>query len=169
MAMGGQLSDGLRVLCRELGLGACGYDLETDDAVRAERLERAMARERLGDLGPEVVEPLPTVLSGVDLDKRLSDLDETERRRLCAYHVRRFGGAGEEPIRAGDAVMCSPTRTRRWLGYRECLAAFPRCDAPVREAEACVRATTTDVCGEPDDGGACQLEDACQVGVSTSR
>lgn len=143
-SMGRALGDGLRQLCRELGLGGCGYDQATDWAVRSARSDRFLAREREGDLGPEPTEPLPDASAGVDLDKRLSDLDDRERRRLCALHVRRLRDGA--PGRAGEAILCSPTETRRLLGFRSCLAAFPRSDARVFEAEACIRATSRDVC-----------------------
>lgn len=145
-SMGRALGDGLRQLCRELGLGGCGYDQTTDWAVRSARSDRFLAREREGDRGPEPVEPLPEASAGVDLDKRLSDLDERERRRLCALHVRRLREGA--PGREGEAVLCSPTETRRLLGFRACLSAFPASDARVFEAEACIRATSRDVCDD---------------------
>lgn len=157
-AMGKTLNEGLRQICRELGLGGCGYDLETNARVRNERVAHWQYRESHGDLSNETPYPLPDVPSGVAPDKRLDELADHEKRRLCAFHIRRLGERG--PGNARDATFCSPTKTLRVLDFTSCLETFPRCDLRVHEAEACVRATNLSVC-EPAG-----CDDRCLIGIA---
>lgn len=157
-AMGKTLNDGLTLICRELGLGGCGHGLEMSARVRNVRIDSWQHQESHGDLSGERPYPLPDSPSGVDPDKRLYELADHEKRRLCAYHVRRLGERG--PGKAGDATLCSDTKTLRVLDFTSCVEGFPKCDQRVYEAEACVRATNLSVC-EPQD-----CEERCLVGIA---
>jgi hypothetical protein len=158
--MGGRASDGLRQLCRELGLGGCGFDHDTNDRLREVRSDRFFQAQAVGDFGPEPAEPVPLTASGVDQDKLLAELDEGDRRKLCAVHVR--AARARDEASHGVATACAPTRVVRTLDFDECLATFPRCDTPVYQAEACLRAMGRDPCYE---GPACPQRDACLVGL----
>lgn len=163
-AMGMRLNDGLRQLCRELGLGGCGYDLATNERVRNERVDRWSDKEAQGDLGPEPVEPLPERTSGVAPDTFLRATTNAERRRLCAYALRMPGA--DPSFAAGKRAICGDGSVIHRTGYDACVASFPSCDATVGQAERCLRALVREPCQEAarwDEQ--CDVRDACLVGI----
>jgi hypothetical protein len=143
--LGDHERDILSAVCRELGLGGCGYDTSTTDRVDEERARWWGHQTAQGDFdsgepyapGPRV--PFLEVSSGVDPNKSVADAarSEADKRRLCAWYMRR-----PIPHDAGCRDGAAPER----VGFAECLRSFPSCAAPVWRAEACVRAATDDPC-----------------------
>lgn len=163
LTLGTRARDALSALCRELGLGGCGYDMATMDRIDAERARWWEHQQSEGDMdtgapeapGPRA--PFLEVSSGVDPDKSVAEAArvESDRRRLCAWSLRRPAPKDRSCLDGGRLPGAD---------FSECLATFPSCAAPVWRAEACVRAATDAPCTPPAALPACEGVAQCRWG-----
>jgi hypothetical protein len=110
--------DRLAALCRELGLERCpAKNDESWDEAAYQAWEKSGAPAR------------PSVTLGISPNRRLVDLTESDKRKLCAWRIVETRRDRELEVEFGD-------RSRLlFQSYDECLERFPRCEATLSEVE----------------------------------
>lgn len=97
------------------------------------------------------------VAPGVDSDKLIAELSETEIDDLCTYILAEQGGARTETCEDADGEF-----TVDFPDFDECvetlLAYGEECPATVRQEEECAEKLGDDPC---DDPAACHAADDC--------
>jgi hypothetical protein len=88
----------------------------------------------------------PPSTTGIEPDKPLADLTDSEIRQLCDWTVAQLGGYGRSSECAGGLQI------RTFASQEECAARHrqdvlqPSCTATVADAEACITALDGDHC-----------------------
>jgi hypothetical protein len=110
----------LAELCRELGLEGCpakNDEKEPWDEAAYQTWEKSGAPER------------PSLALGIARDRRLVDLTETDKRKLCAWRI-----VETRRERALEIEFADGNRLR-FQSFDECVERFPRCEATLGEVE----------------------------------
>jgi hypothetical protein len=111
--------DELAELCRELGLEGCPSDEKTTWDEKAYRAwERSGAPAR------------PSATLGISPSRRLTELTEVEKRKLCAWRIVETRRSEKLEIEFDDGGRV------RFQSYDECLERFPRCEVTLGEVES---------------------------------